>query len=435
MPIITKRELRPCRTRRSARDALRTLFAFAWKTSTIATAIVVALGVVACGSAAGVDPNWEVELPFSHVDLAAVVDDAVFCLGSDAELSSGIVPCRMVIHSSSTGAERFHTILDLRALGGSPPGRTAGSFVLIEGSIAIVMSDVGRMRAFEATSGREIWSREDVDEVLGSGDGYIFASDKGSRLAAFDAKTGARAAVDTFLSWKQRISQSANVIAAGGRLFVATGESLCAVDVPTWRERWVLPFESRTTSLQVSNGCVVATTRNGWQVFDASAGTLLWRFEAYESRRPLPPTVIGDLLFTMRGRASNSEAEDGYLRVYDLRTGELRKRLAMSPLPEPDGLVEAGGRLYLASTEPHYGLLRRPLVESTSGEELANTLDCRPSAIDPASGQVLWTGEPATWGSLSRPAVSNDGFVAVVGMTPKRNKPAKLMGYRPVFAK
>lgn len=393
--------------------------------------LALALVITGCGSSAGADPNWEIELPFNQVDLVAVVEDAVFCLGSDADLSYGSAPCRMVVYTSSTGAERFHTILDLRALSGYDGGRANGAFVLLEGKTAIVVSASGRLRGFDATSGREIWSADDVGEVYGAGDGYVFAADGSARLAAFDSRTGARSAVDTSLSWKQQVSTSASAVAARGRLFVATGESLCAVDVPSWRERWTQPFESDRADLQVASGCVIATSRQGWEVFDAETGASLWRFQAYETRRPMPPAVMGELLFTMRGRSSNSELEDGYLRVYDLKTGALRTRFARAPLPEPDGIVATGGRLYLASTEPHYGSLRRTLV----GEELAKSLDCRPSAVDAATGLTVWTGEPASWGSLSRPSVSGDGFVAVAAMTPRRNRPAKLMAYRPVFSR
>lgn len=428
MPMITKRS-RGLFRRRSATS--RGAVPPSTKTWSLVAALSLALAVSGCSSSAGAEPSWEVELPFSQVDVVAVVDDAVFCLGSDAELSYGSAPCRMVVYSSSSGAERFHTILDLRALGGYDGGRANGAFVLLVGKTAVVISASGRLRGFDATSGREIWSAEDVGEVFGSGDGYVFAADGSSRLAAYDARTGSRSAVDTSLSWKQQISTYASAVAARGRLFVATGESLCAVDVPSWRERWVQPFESDRSDLQVASGCVIATSRRGWEVFDAETGASLWRFEAYETNRPMPPTVVGEMLFTMRGRSSNSELEDGYLRVYDLKTGVLRTRFAMAPLPEPDGIVAAGGRLYLASTEPHYGTLRRSLV----AEELAKSLDCRPSAVDCATGLTVWTGEPASWGSLTRPSVSDDGFVAVAAMTPRRNRPAKLMAYRPVFSK
>ncbi len=428
MPMITKGSRGPGR-RLGTTASWRRLSSPA--AVSIVAALAAALLTVACSSAAGVDPNWEVELPFSQVDLVAVVEDAVFCLGSDAELSYGSAPCRMVVYSSSSGAERFHTILDLRALGGYGGGRANGAFVLLEGKTAIVVSASGRMRGFDATSGRELWSVEDVGEVYGAGDGYVFAADTGSRLSAFDAKSGARSQVDTSLSWKQQISTSASATAARGRLFVATGESLCAVDVPSWRERWTHPFVADHSDLQVASGCVIATNRKGWEVFDVETGASLWRFEAYETKRPMPPTVMGEQLVTMRGRSSNSELEDGYLRVYDLKTGSLLTRHATAPLPEPDGIVASGGRLYLASTVPHYGTLRRLLV----GEELAKSLDCKPSAIDAATGRTVWTGEPASWGSLARPSVSGDGFVAVAAMTPRRNRPARLMAYRPVFVK
>lgn len=399
----------------------------------VVAGLVFSMVVVGCGSGAGVDPIWDVELPFSQVDVVAVVGDAVFCLGTDADLSYGMAPCRMVIYTAATGAERFHKILDLRALRGSDSGRTSGNFVLIEGTTAVVVSDSGRIRAFDATSGHELWSSDDVGGIYGSGDGYVFASDRSSRLAAFDTRTGTRSAADAHLEWKNRIASDTCAIAADGRLYVTSGESLHALDVPTWRERWSHPLKSNRSDLTVATGCVVATGRNGWEVIDAETGALLWSFVAYETRHPMAPAIDGDRLLTTRGRASNSEIEEGYLRIYDLRTGDLKTRFPMAALPEPDAVVAVAGRLYLTATEPHYGLLRKPLVESTSGEELAKTVDCRPSAMEITSGKTIWTGEPGSWGSLTRPAVSADGFVAVAAMTPKRNKPARLRAYRPAF--
>ncbi|MBK6313413.1 MAG: PQQ-binding-like beta-propeller repeat protein [Blastocatellia bacterium] len=399
----------------------------------IVAGLVLSMVAVGCGSGAAVDPIWDVELPFSQVDVVAVVGDAVFCLGTDADLSYGMAPCRMVIYTAATGAERFHKILDLRALRGSDSGRASGNFVLIEGTTAVVVSDSGRIRAFDATSGHELWSSDEIDDIYGSGDGYVFASDRSSRLAAFDSRTGTRSAADAHLAWKNRIASDACAVAVDGRLYVASGESIHSLDVPTWRERWSHPLKSNRTDVAVANGCVIATSRNGWEVIDAEKGALLWSFVAYETRRPMAPAIDGDRLLTTRGRASNSEIEEGYLRIYDLRTGDLQTRYPMATLPEPDAVVAVAGRLYLTATEPHYGLLRKPLVESTSGDELAKTVDCRPAAMEISTGKTMWIGEPASWGSLTRPAVSADGFVAVAAMTPKRNKPARLRSYRPVF--
>lgn len=431
MPMIAKRRKGPGRPsvqiKARTRGATRRLF---FVHAVLASVVAFSFG---CGSAVGVDPAWEVELPFSQVDLVSIVDDAVFCLGSDADLSVGYAPCRVAIFSAVTGVERYHTILDLRALRTSGGDGGKADFVLVEGTTAIVLSQTGRMRAFEATSGRELWAEDDVDTVYGSGGGYVYASGRGSVLSAFDARTGVRSAVDSNLTWRQQISSATRVAATKGRLYVSTGSSVAAVEAPGWQQRWAQPFDSTHSEIQVAGGFVVATSRRGWHVFDAETGTLQWRFEAYETQRPIPPTVLGDFLFTMRGRASNAEIEDGYLRVYDLATGELRTRHAVARLPEADGLVAAGGRLYLPVTEPHYGWIRRPLVESTSGEALSTTVDVRLSALDGSSGRTVWTSEPAVWGSLVRPSISEDGLVAVAGMSPKRNKPVKLMVYRPVY--
>lgn len=394
-----------------------------------------ALLMSACSSGTGASPDWEIELPFNQVDTVALAGDAVFCLGSDGDLSSDFQPLRLVVYSVATGAERFHTILDLRALAARNGEHHPGTFALVEGDVAVVLSQDGRIRAFEATSGRELWNETDIEAVLGSGGGRFYAIGRGYSLLAFDARTGNRTLFDKKQLWMQQLSSSSRVAAMPGRAFVTSGSTIAAIDVPSGIERWVQAIDATNSAIQVSDGFVVVTGRRGWSVFDAETGALRWRFEAYESSRPIPPTLSGSQLLTMRGRASNSELEDGYLRVYELATGELKARFAVAPLPAADDLVAAGGRIYFPSSEFHYGALRRPIVKSTGGDALADTLDVRLSALDAATGRVVWTGEPATWGSIGRPAISDSGFVALAAMTPKRNKPARLLGYRPLFAK
>lgn len=433
MPIIAKQRDDFARVPRPPRTIFRTRDFVRARLQPALAAAVAAFLFSACGSRAGAEPDWDIELPFSQVDTVAAVGDAVFCLGSDADLSYGYAPCRIVIVAAATGVERFHTILDLRALRNVDDFST-GKFALVEGTTAVVISQSGRMRAFEATSGRELWAIDNIEVVLGSGGGYVFASDGDSNLAAFDVRSGSRAALDADKSWRNEITPTSVAAGSTDRAYVATGASVCAVDVPSGHERWVQPFESIRSDVQVVDGCVIATSRNGWHVFDADTGALLWRFEAYETSRPTPPTIAGDMLFTMRGRASNQEVEEGYLRVYDLRTGELKTRFARVSLPGTDTLVASRLRLFLPIAEPHYGWFRKPLVESTGGEDLANSSDCRPSAIDAATGRTVWTGEPASWGSLTPPSISDAGVVAIAAMTPKRNKPARLRAYRPVYS-
>ena len=84
MPMITKRS-RGLFRRRSATS--RGAVPPSTKTWSLVAALSLALAVSGCGSAAGAEPSWEVELPFSQVDVVAVVDDAVFCIGCDAKQS------------------------------------------------------------------------------------------------------------------------------------------------------------------------------------------------------------------------------------------------------------------------------------------------------------------------------------------------------------
>lgn len=398
-------------------------------------AILLAAASLACGSAPGAEPLWNIELPFSHVDRVAAVGDAVVCLGSDAEMRYGYAPCRLVIYGADSGVERYHAVLDLRSFTSGGENDRDGAFLAVDGGMLVVLSQGEKLRGFEASTGRDIWGADDVDRVLAVGDGIILVTGESWNLAAIDAKTGHRTQLQLTMPWTSRVDTRASAAVGRGIAVVANDGVLHGFDTATWRERWTQKVEDGALHLQVAGGYAVATGRTGWVVVDVATGEALWTFEAYPSDRPLPPVISGDRLFTMRGRASNHEIEEGHLRSYAVRSGELIARYPMAPLPEPDAITEWKGRLFMPSAEPHYGAVRRTLIEGSQGDELSKSLDCRISAVDALTGVTVWTGEPATWGSLSMASVSESGLVAVAGMSPRRNKPARLMAYRPPFAR
>ena len=282
--------------------------------------------------------------------LPPLVDASVWThAGGDAAHSGG--------HRAGPAAAR----LAWRVSVGTPPGDLlpSGAPVIADGRI-FVRDGASGARAFDAASGREIWS---ADLALPDEDG--------------DVGYGGGLALDA------------------GRVFATTGfgETLSldpATGAILWRARGDAPYRSAPVA---SQGQVIAvSSANGVIGFDQASGSEIWRAEGLSTR-------LGNL-----GRGTPAAAPGAVLAPFG--SGEL------AVLRLPSGVriwsinlgANAGGEGLSAFTDVTSG----PVV--AGGLIVAGVAGGPLAAIDGRSGRQVWSRR---FGSLSPVWVAGDTLFAV----------------------
>ena len=281
----------------------------------------------------------------------------------------------------------------------------------VDGDRVFVSNDEGRVLAFDATTGAELWD----SEVVSTG------------------KTGS-----IWLFWKRRAIDGgvSGGPAAGNGLVVAGGRNgeVIALDAETGAERWAAKATSEIISTPLlSDGLVIVRRGDGKTVaFDAGTGTQRWVFD-----RGLPnlsvrgngsPVAAGGLVFLGHddGTVLALRATDGGL-VWEQVIAQPEGRSELDRMADIDGeLIATGAEIYAASYGGQTMALApngRPLwsrdVGSYGGLALAgdrlilSDRDGTVWALDRTTGNALWKQDALARRWLTTPAVQ--GAYAVVG--------------------
>ncbi|MCD6303619.1 MAG: PQQ-binding-like beta-propeller repeat protein [Planctomycetes bacterium] len=239
----------------------------------------------------------------------------------------------------------------------------------------------------DAATGKVLATVEGTDgtaEILLS-DGVVLAHVR-SEQAPANARRGASSASDsTFVAaaagsgkvlWRRPAGGSvADLMTAidGGRVFYVTGRTLRCLDLKTGRPLWQTPVKGPTRRSLVAHGGVVlllgGTALDG---YDAAGGKLLWHrtvprrsgFESYDL------FVVGDVAWPGVSPVDKNlrflNKSSSVLAVgYDIRTGEVRKRIHVVNLRSP----EHHHRCYRNKATSRY------IITALEGAEFLDLLD------------------------------------------------------------
>ncbi|MXQ07002.1 PQQ-binding-like beta-propeller repeat protein [Alphaproteobacteria bacterium GH1-50] len=207
----------------------------------------------------------------------------------------------------------------------------------------------------------------------------VFTLDSEAQVSAFDLSGSALWTTDLTPPGERRGEASGGGIAAdGGRIFVTTGFGrVTALDPASGAVIWEQQLEAAATGAPMAaDGVVYLTTRNaaGWAI-DAATGRILWQVLGTPEERSL----VG----------GPSPALSGELVIFPFASGQL-----------VSAVRSTGGRAWIASVAGQRAtrafsrvrdLTGDPVV--TGGRVYAGSHGGRTSAMDAASGTVLWTAE------------------------------------------
>jgi outer membrane protein assembly factor BamB len=202
-----------------------------------------------------------------------------------------------------------NALLSLDARTGAVRWRATGVFGAPAVAGGRVFAGVGaNLQARSASTGALLWSRP------GGGFGPMPAV-TGGVVYSIGLENGtwrlfARSVSDGALRWKRAVPGSGGLAVAGGRVLVATGSGLRAVDAATGALRWNVTVAAQGAPA-VANGLVYAGLQQGIGAWRLSDGAQRWRYGtiAYGS-----PSVSGGRVYATGVRFPDT---DQYAAVVD----------------------------------------------------------------------------------------------------------------------
>lgn len=224
-------------------------------------------GALPAGPELAVREVWRRPLGQGYSEVA-VRGDRAYTLASDG--TSDFLVCL----DAATGKDVWRARLDATYRGhhGSDDGPI--STPLVEGGRVFALSPFGKLAAFEAADGRELWRRDLVAELQAAAPSYGFATSP--------------------------------LLVDGALLVLAGGEAqhnLVALDPATGRTLWSAQptrktgYSSPVAVTLAGTPQVVAATGEAYFGFDPRDGRVLWRHPALGEPRQPPVALPGDRLF------------------------------------------------------------------------------------------------------------------------------------------
>lgn len=115
-------------------------------------------------------------------------------------------------------------------------------------------------------------------------------------------------------AWHASLRSDQPVAADGGRIYVAAGDAIHALNAADGAPMWMAPSGPVTAPLLAHAGWLIAATASGLTAFRSADGTKVWTRDT--SAQHVRPTIEGDNLYV--------PLDDGHLLALDLATGANR---------------------------------------------------------------------------------------------------------------
>ena len=298
---------------------------------------------------------------------------------------------------------------------------------LLVNGVLYVATDRGEVHALDAATGKTRWTRKAAEKMIGAtpawADGRILLGGHDRHLRAISADTGEEAwkiktdervlaapavagGIVYFASWDGRLRAArvatgevlwtyvlgevvvtrgfrgarevspveinAAPAVSGGVVYVALHNELHAVDAATGKRRWVFEgsFGDADAPTVINDGAVYQGTSLGLVVLDAGTGQERWRFPT-EKNVMAAAAVRDGVVFV--------SSWNDRLYALDAATGKQRWAVELEAGQESSPVV-VEGRLYMGSS-------------------------CAVVAVDPATGDRLWTFAPDKGGVRATPVL------------------------------
>jgi outer membrane protein assembly factor BamB len=166
-------------------------------------------------------------------------------------------------------------------------------------------------------------------------DAYVFVFVPPAAIAAFQVDDGAE-------TWRVELAAEYPLAFDEGRLFVASGGAIHALDGRTGAVAWRQPTGALAAPPLVAGGWVVTATEGEVAARRASDGTVVWR----QAHGPLnlQPTIDGDTLYL--------PLSDARVRAVDLMDGTPKWERTMSGAPSE--ITALAGRVYVGSGDRYF---------------------------------------------------------------------------------
>jgi outer membrane protein assembly factor BamB len=166
-------------------------------------------------------------------------------------------------------------------------------------------------------------------------DSQVFAVVPPQAVAAFRIDDGAEI-------WRVELAAEFPLSFDEGRLFVASGEEMHALDAATGKAAWRQPTGALAAPPLVSGGWVVTASGSELIARRASDGTVVWR--QTHGVLTLRPAIDGDTLLL--------SLADARVRAVDLRSGALKWERPMGGVPSE--IAALAGRVYVGSGDRYF---------------------------------------------------------------------------------
>jgi outer membrane protein assembly factor BamB len=299
------------------------------------------------------DERWWFTPDANSTAAPSVVDGTVYVGATDAaEDGSSALYAIDTADGTETWCVRYNSST-------APIPTVVNGFVYVAG-----VGDDSAVAALDARTGSELWRFEAGSTVRAGGtgasprvaEGLVFVCCADGHALAIDARDGAERG-----RFRGDSGSFSPPVVADGTVYVASGETLHAIDLETGGERWYLRLGGKVQSpLRVAAGTVYGCTHDG-TVFavDASTGRGQWRFRTGAPVRGTPIHRHGTIY------AASGET----LHAIDAERGDCRWRVRTAgPVGGAPTLV--GGTLYIASSD---GVLSAVAVDPLHRREPSGT--------------------------------------------------------------
>jgi outer membrane protein assembly factor BamB len=195
-------------------------------------------------------------------------------------------------------------------------------------------------------------------------DRYVFAFRPPGTIAAFDLLGGQE-------KWSTELKPEHPLMFDDGRLFVAAGAELHAIDGETGSTVWRQPAGTLTAPLLVHQGWVITIADGEVAAWRAADGTVVWRQP--NGAQHLRPTIEGEILYLPRA--------DATVAALDLITGAKKWERKFGGATSEIAALD--GRVYFGSEDKSF------------------------YCLDADDGEVKWRHRPGA-AAIGRPAVDAD---------------------------
>lgn len=220
-------------------------------------------------------------------------------------------------------------------------------------------------------------------------DTHVFVVVPPSAVVAYRLEDGVEA-------WRVDLAAEYPLAVEEGRLFVASGEAIHAIDARTGAVAWRQPSGTLSAPPLVQGGWVVTATEAEVVARRASDGTVVWQRPHGPVKRL--PTIEGDRLYL--------PLADSRLRAVDLTTGEVTWERSFGGAPSEAAAL--AGRVYVGSADKYFycldaengnrewrhrvgaAVVGRPVIDADRVYFVA--MDNMVRALDRVSGALRWQG-------------------------------------------